>query len=368
MLYRKALTVTDKWAHWILLATIKILETNTTPPLCVASLCQLRDLCPTENSSLSDALPKLEDTGAIIKDIRAVEKTGKVKHSSMENSSPTSHQVPDATNNSKKRKFSESIEKSDKLIQSTADKVQVCSNSDFFTPEIAEKATQVTVSQSSFASQVTVSQSSFTSQVTPKMLLLTRTKYTQMRKKVCSKACQTEDDKVSSRTLSSQGSQTEEDLLYQVNSLENTDCKVASDKETQTLVVTQKDFSCQYKYVVNHRESDKDKNSSKIQWKLIPIPGLPIQKQPMKITKSVAEVEASKFNCVHELTTFLSSELGVESGDSNGPEKTEICDHKCTQKLFQGRPLITSKSKIVAPSIPLDPIDSFLLCDPRDSN
>ncbi|KAK7079085.1 hypothetical protein SK128_000290 [Halocaridina rubra] len=45
VLYRRALYETNRWAHWVLLATIQILETDSAPALDVISLCKLRDLC-----------------------------------------------------------------------------------------------------------------------------------------------------------------------------------------------------------------------------------------------------------------------------------------------------------------------------------
>ncbi|XP_068239847.1 uncharacterized protein [Palaemon carinicauda] len=362
VLFRKSLDVPDEWSRWLLLATLHILETNTAPYLDVNNLCKLQGLCQS-NANYGE-----KET---LKDDIAKENVVELKTCKVESEYPIKVEVSELGNKlhiaattrspSEKRTHSEDHD-SNKKLNVTKDKHVALKN----TGVIRDGFNDESKAEIEKSSRPDPMLSSKESQVTPKMLHVMRNKWTQMWKKSCDKVSQTENG-MENESLSVQSE-------MQDSSKNDTPVeKTYIHQEVQTLIPCYHDFSCQYSY-----KSGTEKKAQ-IHWKLIPLSGLPVRKGRKMSSSNLSsqgkdkkgtESEKGRDNIGMSNLCEPESQCKTDSeSDSQSVVTSErpLVNIKLRKSLFHGRLMITSKSKVTTPNIPLLPIDSFLLSDPRNA-
>ncbi|XP_064122119.1 uncharacterized protein LOC135226456 [Macrobrachium nipponense] len=350
VLYRKALHASDKWSHWVLLATLHILETNTAPVLDIKSLCKLQGLCKSnanyfESKKLKDEVVEKKSDYFISSELES-QCPGQVSKNDVDLDIAAASE-----SHSKKRKHSGETDKVRKL-KKTEDKPGTnCKETGGNKIEFTKDYNSEIVKK--FHGTGTLF-SSKESQVTPKMLSLMHNKWTQMwKKKLHNRGSQTEDE-IDSKSYSSVHTQTQE-LSEDKTDVGN---KTYIHQEVQTVIRQYQHFSSQYSY------NPKLVKKPTVPWKLIRISGLPVKKTKKKSCSSDQpnqrnDENGTEYKVETENDGMPDNKSDVETSESS------LVDIKLRKSLFHGRLMITSKSKITPPNIPLLPVDSFLLNDPR---
>lgn len=363
VLYRKALHASDKWSHWVLLATLHILETNTAPVLDIKSLCKLQGLCKSnanyfENNKLGDEVVEKKSDDFISSELES-QCPGEVSKIDIDLDIAAASE-----SHSKKRMHSGENDKVKKL-KKTEDKHGTCKDTGIIKIEFTSDSKSEIVKKFHGADTLF---SSKESQVTPKMLSLMHNKWTQMwKKKLHNKGSQT-DDEMDVKSYSSVHTQTQE-LSEDKADVENKTC---IHQEVQTVICHYQDFSCQYSY------NPKTVKRPTVPWKLICVSGLLVKKTKENCSsdqpKQRNDENGTEFKVETENGSTMPNLFGLKcqfrpgnESDGKGVETSEgsLVDIKLRKSLFHGRLMITPKSKITPPNIPLLPVDSFLLNDPR---
>ncbi|XP_068239836.1 uncharacterized protein [Palaemon carinicauda] len=353
VLFRKSLDVPDEWSRWLLLATLHILETNTAPYLDVNNLCKLQGLCQS-NANYSE-----KET---LKDDVAKENVVELKTCKVESEYPIKVEVSELGNElhiaattrspSEKRTHSEEYDSTgNKKLNVTKDKHVALKNTGVIRDGFNDES-KPEIEKSSRPDPLL---SSKESQVTPRMLHVMHNKWTQMWKKSCDKASQTEND---------MENESKNDIPVE---------KTYIHQEVQTLIPCYHDFSCQYSY------TSRTEKKAQIHWKLIPLSGLPVRKGRKLSSSNLSskgkdkkgtESEKGRDNIDMSNLCEPESQCKTDSesdGQSAVTSERPLVNIKLRKSLFHGRLMITSKSKVTTPNIPLFPIDSFLLSDPRNA-